>query len=186
MASTLLLDGASVYYNRIEEYMDAVAKYNRVCGIYDKRDQLYYGEYVPPGVRKAFEKSYHGSFDELDEKFGQRKSTMIRCRRRVGEALDVLGIPHTEAEMRNFEMFIRSTSKETSFRDVVSRYVVALKKEIAKGVEYQKAGFEIEPLSVESPTDLIKYYQANPEERRKIKSSKRVKKAKTRKTKAAK
>ena len=184
--STSLLDGASIYYNRIGEFMDAVGKYNLVCGIYNKREQLIYGEYVPPRVLEVFNDTYHGKIEELDETYGKRKSTVNRCKKKVSEALEVLGIPHTEAEIRNMEMLIRSTNAETQFREIIGRYIEALKKEIDKAVAYQKAGIEIEPLAVESPTDLIKYYQATPEERRKIKSSKRVKKVKKAKAKKAK
>ncbi|MCR5572521.1 MAG: hypothetical protein K6F57_01975 [Candidatus Saccharibacteria bacterium] len=186
--SKAMLDGIMVYYDRLKSLMDSVGKYNEVCGIYNKRNRLLNGKWVPSKVQAVFDKTYHGSIKELDNAFGQCDSTVQRKLLMVGEALDVLQIPYTASELRNLEMMIRSTTGETKFRAVVGRYVEAMKKEVEKGIELQKAGVEIEPLSVESPTDLIRYYQATPEERREIKSSKRVKKVKPpkkpRKTKA--
>ena len=168
------LDGVIVYYTRVKSFMESVGKYNEVCGIYNKRDRLRDGQWAPPQVLTVFNKTYHGSIKELDNAYGQCNSTVQRKLRMIGEALDVLQIPYTASELRNLEMMIRSTTGETKFRAVVGRYVEALKKEVEKGIALREAGVEIEPLSIESPTDLIRYYQATPEERRRIKSSKRV------------
>ena len=174
--SKMALSGVDVYYGRYLDLFEAIGYYNKVNGIYQKLDQLCNGEWTPGHVRAAFEDTYGSdpkAVKEAREMYNGRVSRLLDY---VGEALKVLGIPHTEGEMRSFEMLARSTTNESKFRAVIGRYIVALRKEIVKGIELEKAGFEIEPLHVETPTDLIRYYQATDEERREIKKTRKVKK----------
>ena len=174
--SKVALSGVDVYYGRYLDLFDAIGDYNQANGIYQKLDQLRYGEWTPGNVRSVYENTYKSDPKAVKDARDMYKGRVSRLLDNIGEALKVLKIPYTEDELCNFEMLARSTHNETQFRSVISRYIVALRKEIAKGIELQKAGFEIEPLHVETPTDLIRYYQATHEERMAIKRTRKVKK----------
>lgn len=152
------LNGADIYYGRILDFFDAVGNYNQTRGIKDKLDQLTNGQWVPPDVRKAYDK-YYGSRQKVLDAFDKYDGQCTRLLGYIGEALKVLHIEYTEDDLKHFEMLARGTLAEASFRTKVRGRVKRLRDNVGKEMMRRLDGEPPKPIKIETPAELITWYQ---------------------------
>ena len=156
------LNGADIYYERILKFFEAVGDYNQVNGIFQKLGQLQHGEWTPGNVSAVYKKTYRSSPQAVKEAREMYDGRIKRLLSYIGEALDVMHIEYTQDDLNNFEMLARGTHNETKFRIKVGGHVKTLQGQIAREMMRRLDGKEPKPIVIETPADLIRWYQARP------------------------
>ena len=93
---------------------------------------------------------------------GVKKGEMLNASLLVGGkeiTFDIFDSLRLESELDDFEMLARGTLNETSFRTKVRRHVRTLRDQLRRENTRRLNGEPPKPIKIETPSDLVRWYQ---------------------------